>query len=76
MAGDGPTLAANIYSGANTNAQPYAPGTDGPVPSESFRSLARRLIFDMGAQINTLNVEAIGNGRLKVNITLETADMV
>ena len=76
MVGDGPILAANIHSGASTNAQPYPPGTDGLVPSESFRTLARRLTFDMGTQINALNVEAIGNGRLKVTITLETADIV
>ncbi|KAF8263697.1 hypothetical protein EI94DRAFT_1806809 [Lactarius quietus] len=75
-AGQGPTSAPNIHSGASTSAQPYATGIDAPVPSEFLRSLARRLILDRGTHVNVLNAEASGSGRLKVTITLETADIV
>jgi len=76
MAGQGPTPAANVYSAAGTNAQPYAPGIDAPAPSEFIRSLARRLILDLGTRVDVLNMEASGRGGLKVTITLETADIV
>ena len=77
MAGQGPIPAANVHSGAGANAQPYsATGIDASVPPASLRSLARRLILDLGTHINALNVEASGSGRLKVTITLNTADIV
>lgn len=71
-------MAANVHSGASANAQPYAPaiGPDAPVLSESLKSLARRLILDMGTHVKVLNVEESESGRLKVSITLETADIV
>lgn len=77
MAGQGPTPATNVHSGTGADAQPYsAPGIDAPVSSEFLKSLARHLILDIGTHINALNVEASGSGRLKVTITLDTADMV
>ena len=76
MASRGPTLAADVHSRASTNVRPYAPGIDAPVPSESLRSLARRLILDSGTHVNMLNVESSGNDRLRVTITLQTADIV
>ena len=76
MAGQDPTPAANVHSGVGTNAQPYVPGIDAPVPSEFIRSLARRLVLDLGTRVNVLNMEASGRGGLKVTITLETADIV
>jgi len=76
MAGQVPTPEANVHSAGSTNAQPYAPGIDAPIPSESLRSLARRLILDLGTHVNVLNMEASGRGGLKVTITLETADIV
>jgi len=74
----GPTLAANTHSGASTNAQPYAPGVgpDTPIPSQSLEFLARRLVLNLGTHVKALNVEASDSGRLKVTISLETADIV
>ncbi|KAI9448598.1 hypothetical protein BJY52DRAFT_1193307 [Lactarius psammicola] len=53
MADLGPTPAANVHPAAGMNAQPYA-----PVSSESLRSLARRLILDLGTRVSALNIEA------------------
>ncbi|KAF8263700.1 hypothetical protein EI94DRAFT_1740343 [Lactarius quietus] len=76
MAGQGPTSLASVPAGASTNMQSHAPGIDAPVLSESLRALARRLILDLGTHVNALNVEESGSGRLRVTITLETADIV
>ena len=76
MAGQGPTPADIVHSGAGTNVQPYVPAIDAPVPSESLRYLARRLILHLETHVNDLNIEASGRGGLKVTITLETADIV
>jgi hypothetical protein len=51
-------------------------GPDAPVLSESLKSLARRLILDLGTHVKVLNVEESESGRFKVTITLETADIV
>lgn len=76
MAGQGLTSVANVHSGAGRNAQHYNSGIDAPVPSEFLGSLSRRLILDLGTHVKALNVESSGGGRLKVTITLETADIV
>lgn len=76
MASQGPTPAPNVHSGAVTNAQHNVPSTGAPMPSESLKSLARRLIIDLGTRVNGLNMEPSGRGGLKVTITLETADVV
>ncbi|KAF8263703.1 hypothetical protein EI94DRAFT_1740356 [Lactarius quietus] len=55
----------NVHSGAGTNAQTYAPSIDAPMPSEFIRSLARRLILDLGTRVDGLNIEASGRGGLK-----------
>ena len=73
MEGQGPTSTANSHSGASGNVQH---DVDAPVPSEFLGSLARRLILDLGTHVKAFNVEASGSGRLKVTITLETADIV
>jgi hypothetical protein len=77
MAGQGPTPAANVHSGAGMGAQHQVPATDSdaPVPSESLGSLARRLILDLGTHVTVINMEGSGRGGLKVTITLETADI-
>ena len=62
-------------SDAGTNAQSYAPSINASVHSEFLRSLARRLILDLGTRISVLNMESSGRGGLKVNITLETAEL-
>ena len=73
MVGQGLTSAASVHSEAGGNTQH---DIDAPVPSEFLRSLARRLILDLATHVKAFNVEASGGGRLKVTITLETADIV
>jgi hypothetical protein len=72
----GITPAASVHSGAGRSAQPYTSGIDAPVPSDFLGSLARRVILDLGTRVKAFNVEESGSGRLKVTITLETADIV
>ena len=69
------TPAAYDHSEADTNVQSYAPSIDAPVPSGCLRSLARRLILDLGTRINVLKIEPSGRGGLKVAIALETAGL-
>ena len=76
MAGRCLTPVAYNHSEAGTNAQSYAPSIDAPVPSEFLRSLARRLVLDLGTRVDVLKMEASGRGGFKVTITLETADIV
>ncbi|KAF8263698.1 hypothetical protein EI94DRAFT_1703800 [Lactarius quietus] len=64
VGGQGPTSAPNTHSGAGTNSQPHSAGNDALVPSESLRSLPRRLILDLGTNVSVLNVEASRSGRL------------
>ena len=75
MASQGPTPASYVQE-AGANTQPNVPVIDAPVPSKSLKSLARRLILDLGTHVNVLNMEASERGGLKVTITLETADVV
>ena len=76
MIGQGLPSVANVHSGASGNSQHKNPGIDAPVRSESLGSLSRRLILDLGTHVKALNVEESGSGRLKVTITLETADII
>ncbi|KAN0131546.1 hypothetical protein V8E53_010654 [Lactarius tabidus] len=76
MASQDLTSAANTHYGAGRSAQPHAPSINAPVPSEFLGSLARRVILDLGTRVKAFDVEASEGGRLKVTVTLETADIV
>ena len=76
MADQGLISVANVHSGAGGNMQHNNPSIDAPARSDSLGSLARRLILDLGTHVKALNVEESRGGRLKVTITLETADIV
>ena len=69
------TPATYDASEASTNVQSYAPSIDGPAPSEFLRSLARRLILDLGTRVNVLRMEESGRGGMIVTITLETPEL-
>ena len=80
MVGQGLTSTTNVHSGVSGNAHLHNsgvnPGIDAPVPSEFLGTLSRRLILDLGNPVKAFKVEPNESGRLKVTITLETADIV
>jgi hypothetical protein len=67
---------ASAHSTAGSDVQALARDGEGLAPSESLRTLSRRYILDPGTRIDTVQIGPNRYGRLKVIITLETADGV